>query len=135
MTSHCTLQIHHQGRWHDAATVALWGDADQGWRCKTYAGYEADWSVDHFGQQDAHALSCRWPVGLEAMDLPHWPVFLIDMLPQGFGRAEFAELARVAGVSQKTLLDIEQGRSPGTVQTLNRILGVVGLKLGVVRAR
>ncbi len=28
-----------------------------------------------------------------------------------------------------------QGRSPGTVQTLNRILAVVGLKLGVVRAR
>ncbi|RLJ40006.1 helix-turn-helix domain-containing protein [Acidovorax sp. 106] len=50
-------------------------------------------------------------------------------------RLTSAELARVAGVSQKTLLDIEQGRSPGTVQTLNRILGVVGLKLGVVRAR
>lgn len=48
-------------------------------------------------------------------------------------RLTSAELARVAGISQKTLLDIEQGRSPGTVQTLNRILGVVGLKLGVVR--
>ena len=50
-------------------------------------------------------------------------------------RLTSAELARVSGVSQKTLLDIEQGRSPGTVQTLNRILAVVGLKLGVVRAR
>lgn len=88
MQPHCTLQIHHQGRWHDAATVALWGDADQGWRCKTYAGYEAGWSVDHFGRSDAHALTCRWPVGLEALESPHWPVFLIDMLPQGFGRAE-----------------------------------------------
>lgn len=88
MQTHCTLQIHHQGQWRDAATVALWGDAEQGWRCKTYAGYEADWSVDHFGRRDAHALSCRWPVGLEALEQPHWPVFLIDMLPQGFGRAE-----------------------------------------------
>ncbi|MDT0138545.1 helix-turn-helix domain-containing protein [Acidovorax sp. PRC11] len=50
-------------------------------------------------------------------------------------RLTSAELARVSGVSQKTLLDIEQGRSPGTVQTLNRILAVAGLKLGVVRAR
>jgi len=50
-------------------------------------------------------------------------------------RLTSAELARVSGVSQKTLLDIEQGSSPGTVQTLNRILAVVGLKLGVVRAR
>lgn len=88
MQAHCTLQIHRQGQWHDAATVALWGDADEGWRCRTYAGYEADWSVDHFGRRDAHALSCRWPVGLEALEQPHWPVFLIDMLPQGFGRAE-----------------------------------------------
>lgn len=47
-------------------------------------------------------------------------------------RLTSAELAKMAGISQKTLLDIEQGRSPGTVQTLNKILGVMGLKLGVV---
>lgn len=50
-------------------------------------------------------------------------------------RLTSAELAKMAGISQKTLLDIEQGRSPGTVQTLNKVLGVVGLKLGVVRKR
>ena len=27
-------------------------------------------------------------MGLAPLDLPHWPVFLIDMLPQGFGREE-----------------------------------------------
>lgn len=48
-------------------------------------------------------------------------------------RLTSAELARLAGVSTKTVQDIEQGRSEGTVQTLNRILGVLGLKLGVVR--
>jgi DNA-binding XRE family transcriptional regulator len=50
-------------------------------------------------------------------------------------RLTSTELARLAGVSTKTIQDIEQGRSEGTVQTLNRILGVLGLKLGVVRAR
>lgn len=49
-------------------------------------------------------------------------------------RLTSAELAKLAGVSIKTVQDIEQGRSEGTVQTLNRILGVLGLKLGVVRA-
>lgn len=48
-------------------------------------------------------------------------------------RLTSAELAKLAGVSTKTVQDIEQGRSEGTVQTLNRILGVLGLKLGVVR--
>lgn len=43
------------------------------------------------------------------------------------------ELARMAGLSARTLQDIEQGRSDGTVQTMNRILGVLDLKLGVVR--
>lgn len=48
-------------------------------------------------------------------------------------RLTSAELASMAGIAQKTLLDIEQGRSTGTVQTLNKILGVLGLQLGVVR--
>lgn len=48
-------------------------------------------------------------------------------------RLTSAELASMAGIAQKTLLDIEQGRSSGTVQTLNKLLGVLGLQLGVVR--
>lgn len=84
----CTLQIHAQGQWHDAATVSLWGEAAQGWRAKTYTGYAVDWSVDQFGKRDAHALSCHFPVGLEPLACAHWPVWLMDMLPQGFGRAE-----------------------------------------------
>lgn len=50
-------------------------------------------------------------------------------------RLTSVELAKFAGVSTKTIQDIEQGRSEGTVQTLNRILGVLGLKLGVVRVQ
>lgn len=48
-------------------------------------------------------------------------------------RLTSAELAKLACISIKTVQDIEQGRSEGTVQTLNRILGVLGLKLGVVK--
>lgn len=50
-------------------------------------------------------------------------------------RLTSAEMAKMAGISQKTLLDIEQGRSMGTVQTLNKILDLLGLKLGVVSKR
>ena len=41
------------------------------------------------------------------------------------------EMAQLAGVSFRTLQDLEQGRSTGTVQTLERLLGVLGLRLGV----
>jgi DNA-binding XRE family transcriptional regulator len=47
-------------------------------------------------------------------------------------RLTTAELAKLAGVGFRTLQDIEGERSEGSVQTMNRIFGVVGLKLGVV---
>lgn len=50
-------------------------------------------------------------------------------------RLTSAELAQMAGINPRTLLDIEQGRSTGTVQTLNAILGVLGLKLGVIKVQ
>lgn len=48
-------------------------------------------------------------------------------------RITTAELAKLAGISFRTLQDIECEESEGTVQTMNRIFGVLGLKLGVVR--
>lgn len=48
-------------------------------------------------------------------------------------RLTSAEMARLSGVAHRTLQDIEQGRSEGNVATMNRIFGMVGLKLGVAR--
>ena len=44
-----------------------------------------------------------------------------------------ADLAKLAKVGFRTVQDIEQGRTLGTVRILDKILGVVGLRLGVVR--
>lgn len=48
-------------------------------------------------------------------------------------RLTTAEMAKLSGVAYRTLQDIEQERSEGTVQTMNRVFGMLGLKLGVVR--
>lgn len=48
-------------------------------------------------------------------------------------RITTAEFARLAGITAHTLQDIERGESDGSVETMNKILGVFGLKLGVVR--
>ncbi len=48
-------------------------------------------------------------------------------------RLTTTELAKLSGVAFRTLQDIEHERSGGSVQTMNRILAVLGLKLGVVR--
>ncbi len=48
-------------------------------------------------------------------------------------RLTSAEMAQLAGIAHRTLQDIEQGRSQSTVQTMNRLLGILNLRLGVVR--
>ena len=47
-------------------------------------------------------------------------------------RLTTAEIAKLSGVALRTLQDIEQERSQGSVQTMNKIFAIVGLKLGVV---
>ncbi|MDP3520751.1 MAG: transcriptional regulator [Hydrogenophaga sp.] len=48
-------------------------------------------------------------------------------------RLTTAEMAKLAGVAYRTLQDIEHEHSDGSVQTMNRILGMLGLKLCVGR--
>lgn len=48
-------------------------------------------------------------------------------------RLTTAEMAKLSGVAYRTMQDIEQERSEGSVQTMNRIFGMLGLKLGVTR--
>lgn len=88
MDESCTIQLNADGAWHDVASVRLLGPADAGWRARTDSGYAVEWAFEHPGARDGHALCAQWPVGLEPLRAPHWPVFLIDLLPQGFGRRE-----------------------------------------------
>ena len=88
MENACTVQLHAAGVWHDVASVSLLGAEQDGWKAKTYAGYGVEWAFEHARATDAHAACVRWPVGLQPLEQAHWPVFLIDMLPQGFGRHE-----------------------------------------------
>ncbi len=88
MNPNCTIQLHANGLWHDVASVSLFGSQNEGWKARTFSGYGVEWASNHDGARDANALCSRWSVGFETLELPHWPVFLIDMLPQGFGRQE-----------------------------------------------
>lgn len=76
---------------HDVASVRLHGAENEGWKANSYCGYAVDWAFDHMGATDANALCASWPVGLEPLHLPHWPVFLIDMLPECFGLQELLQ--------------------------------------------
>ncbi|WP_439590513.1 type II toxin-antitoxin system HipA family toxin [Hydrogenophaga sp.] len=122
MKKSCTLQLHAHGAWHDVVGVSLSGSELEGWKTRTYSGYAVEWAVEHAEAIDAHALCARWPVGLEPLQLPHWPVALIDMLPQGFGRQEL--LRRI-------------GRAPtaGVVADWELLLAGAGNPIGHLRVK
>jgi serine/threonine-protein kinase HipA len=88
MQETCTIELFSEGRWVEVASVGLLGPKGLGWRAKTYSGYDLAWALSHTDVKDAWALSSSFPVSLEPLELPHWPVFLVDMLPQGYGRKE-----------------------------------------------
>jgi DNA-binding XRE family transcriptional regulator len=64
---------------------------------------------------------------------PEWPLAAAVRHLKKTMRLTTAEMAKLAGVGYRTMQDIEQERSSGSVKTMNRILGMVGLKLGVAR--
>lgn len=117
MSTSCTLQLHADGAWHDVAQISLQGPEAEGWRARSYSGYAVDWAFAHTGAGDAYAACARWPVGLEPLQAQHWPVFLIDMLPQGFGRQELLRrigLPATAGVAADwRLLQVGAGHPIG----------------------
>jgi serine/threonine-protein kinase HipA len=88
MGPQCTVQLFADDTWHDVATVLQLGPEEQGCLTQTYSGYAIDWVLTHGGARDAWAVASQMPVVADGQSLPHWPVALIDMLPQGYGRTE-----------------------------------------------
>lgn len=88
MKKECTIQLFVDGRWNDVAGVMLLSQPERGWMAHTYSGYAVEWAVEWTGRRDAYALGSQFPVGIQPWKLEHWPVFLLDLLPQGYGRGE-----------------------------------------------
>jgi serine/threonine-protein kinase HipA len=84
----CTLQIFVAGKWRDAAALTLMGEVARGIQAPTFLSYETDYVLEHFLREDAAALSVNCSVNLELTNTPTWPAFLLDLLPQGYGRKE-----------------------------------------------
>ena len=96
-----TVQIHHGGSWHDAATLAV-DDIQGGIRSPTTVDYEAGYFVEHgsvaFAEDrpviDWRAISVNYPIDLNGRRTEHWAPFLLDLLPQGHARRHLAEILR-----------------------------------------
>jgi serine/threonine-protein kinase HipA len=88
MSKICTLQIFVDNNWRDAAAIDLTGDPRDGIAASTYLAYLPGYALEYFQRNDAAALSAYIPANLDAGPHPSWPPFLVDILPQGYGRQE-----------------------------------------------
>lgn len=84
------------------------------------------------------SLSEQMMLRQEIMDAvlahPEWPLpDVVRFIKKGL-RLTTEDLAKLSGVSFRAVQNIERGVSPGTVQSVNRILGVLGLRLGAVKS-
>lgn len=121
-TSTCTFQIFLDGAWHDAAVLELTGDSAQGVAAPTYLIYLPEYALQHWGRVDAAALSVTAPVELQEYKAQNWPAFLVDLLPQGYGRIEL-------------LRQLERDENAGPVADWALLCAGAGNPIGNVRVK
>lgn len=87
-----TLEIYRDGTWRPAAVLTPTDErAGLGSACRFE--YLIDYAAEFAGPDTAPAagLSCRYPADFQQHRLDHWPSFILDLLPGGYGRRQWLE--------------------------------------------
>lgn len=97
MPDHATIEIYRDGRWQPAAILTP-DQPPQGYRGRASFEYLTEYAVDYAGPEMAATagLSCRYPVDFDLHRDPHWPAFVLDIMPTGFGRRQWLEQLELA---------------------------------------
>lgn len=99
MDQYCTLQIYQEDEWLDCAIVEIVGQQQTGWQAATRTSYLFEYTISYMDLSDGHALAYHLPVNVQNTLQSTWPAFLMDLLPQGYGRKE---LLRQLNFSENT---------------------------------
>jgi serine/threonine-protein kinase HipA len=87
-----TFEIYRGGRWQ-AAAMQTPTDEDAGLDAACQFEYLLNYAADYAGPDTARlaGLSCRFPADFQQYRLDHWPPFVLDLLPSGYGRQQWLE--------------------------------------------
>ena len=77
-----------QNTWRAVAEFEVRAESEikKGYSGSGFLTYDVDYALAHMGRKGCEAVSCRYPVGMEMIQEPHWPAFLLDLLPSGANR-------------------------------------------------
>lgn len=84
MTRSIHVEIFTEGRWQHAAEVRLRRGESRSE--PTSFEYELDYALAHVDERGLESVSVRLPVSFELQDLPTFPSFCVDLMPQGIPR-------------------------------------------------
>ena len=77
------FECHDSGQWVRIAEITATGNISKGIKCKVILEYDLDWASKYAGNHTNKALSVLYEVDFIQKNLPKWPSFLLDFLPQG----------------------------------------------------
>ncbi|WP_288132148.1 HipA domain-containing protein [Microbulbifer sp.] len=91
-----TIEVYRSGRWQPAGILCPL-KPQLGYCGPSRLEYALEYAAEYAGPDTTRAagLSCRYPVDFTQHEAPHWPAFVLDMLPNGFGRQQWLELLKL----------------------------------------
>jgi serine/threonine-protein kinase HipA len=109
----CPIEIHTPEGWR---RIGCWipdvDSLDRGIAGGGRWSYEMDWVLEHLGDRGA-AVSLALPPSLDSVRIPHWPAFLLDLLPAGPARDRWLALLGLRnGPAADWPLILHAGRAP-----------------------
>lgn len=109
----CPIEIHVDGNWKQIGSwIPLAGSEARGIAGAGRWSYDMDWVLDHLGCPWAK-VSLALPLTLDSIALPHWPAFLLDLLPAGPARDRWLSLLGIGnGPAADWPLLLHAGRAP-----------------------
>ena len=87
-----TLEIYRRGAWQPAAVLTP-VDEQAGFGGACRFEYLDEYAVENAGPGSSAGagLSCRYPADFQQHRLDRWPPFVLDILPNGYGRRQWLE--------------------------------------------
>jgi serine/threonine-protein kinase HipA len=109
----CPIEIHTPEGWRQIGSwIPAVDSLDRGIAGGGRWTYEMDWALDHMDEPWA-TVSLALPLSLDSLRLPHWPAFLLDLLPAGPARDRWLALLDLRnGSAADWPLLLHAGRAP-----------------------
>lgn len=87
-----TLEIYRHRTWVPAGIITP-TDTGRGYLGACRFDYLVEYAAESAGPETAAAagVSCRYPVDFDLHQHEHWPPFVLDILPSGYGRRQWLE--------------------------------------------